>query len=231
MGNNKKNKTAKPIRNREAKPVSKFYAQMTPLSGELLKLLEQQMAAEYKAALFYQQQTVYFERLGLTGFSKWCKNRYTEELSHATAIMNYLLARGVKAHIPNVLVMDKTFHDAGSVFEAMLALEVSFTGTINKIHKKSMTLNDHETLSFAQNLIKKQINGEYLLARLIKRIRFVKNDPTALLDIDQELEAKVAGEGSISANYRPNAKASSEVVQYGTSAYEEGGGILPKDFW
>lgn len=130
---------------------------MTPLSGEILKLLEQQMAEEYKEALFYLQQTVYFERVGLTGFSKWCKNHYTEELSHATAIMNYLLARGVNARISNVIVIDKTFHDAGSIFEAMLALEVSSTGTINNIHRKSLALNDHETLSFVQTLIKNKL--------------------------------------------------------------------------
>ncbi|MBX9924177.1 MAG: ferritin [Rhabdochlamydiaceae bacterium] len=211
----KKNKTIKSVKNKSEDFDS---VQMTPLSGEILKLLEQQMAEEYKEALFYLQQTVYFERVGLTGFSKWCKNHYTEELSHATAIMNYLLARGVNARISNVIVIDKTFHDAGSIFEAMLALEVSSTGTINNIHRKSLALNDHETLSFVQTLIKKQIDEEYLLAKLVKRIRFVKQDPTALLNIDQELEASTINEGVISANYRVLNSSAKAVGVFGSSA-------------
>ena len=211
----KKNKTIKSVKNKSEDFDS---VQMTPLPGEILKLLEQQMAEEYKEALFYLQQTVYFERVGLTGFSKWCKNHYTEELSHATAIMNYLLARGVNARISNVIVIDKTFHDAGSIFEAMLALEVSSTGTINNIHRKSLALNDHETLSFVQTLIKKQIDEEYLLAKLVKRIRFVKQDPTALLNIDQELEASTINEGVISANYRVLNSSAKAVGVFGSSA-------------
>ena len=168
MRNDKKNKTKKQAttkkksgtksRSTANKSASFEVAKMTPLPSELQKLFEKQMAEEYREALFYLQQTVYFEQLGLTGFSKWCKNQYTEELAHATAIMNYLLARGVNAHIPSINVIDKTYHDAEAIFKAMLALEVSSTESINKIHRKSIALNDHGTFSFAQILVKKQIN-------------------------------------------------------------------------
>jgi ferritin len=177
---------------------------MTPIPPELLKLLKQQMQDEYQAAFCYLQQTSYFEALGLTGFSKWLKNHYTEELSHGTAIMNYLLSRGVKVHIPNVTIPHKwqTLDCPDTIFEALLAKEVASTKSINVINKKSIEWNDFQTAAFAQKLIKKATEEEYVLSRLVKRIRFAKKDPGALLEIDQELEDHTINEGVISANYR-----------------------------
>lgn len=179
-------------------------AQMTPLSQELLQLLEQQVASEYQSALFYLQQTVYFESLGLTGFSKWLKNHYTEELSHATQIMNYLLRRGARARIHDVLTNKRTqnLQTAGDIFEALLATEVSTTASFNQMIEKANQLQDQQTVVFLQTFAQKQIEEEYIIARILKKIRFINEDPTGLLDIDQELQRSTINEGVISAHYQ-----------------------------
>lgn len=56
------------------------------------------------------------------------------------------------------------------------------------------------------------------MAKLVKRIRFVKQDPTALLNIDQELEASTINEGVISANYRVLNSSAKAVGVFGSSA-------------
>ena len=177
---------------------------MTPIPQEVFNLLKECMNEKYQRALFYLQQTNYFESQGLTGFTKFLKNKYTDKLSEATNIMNYLLVRGESTQLENVMVdtSGANLASASTIFTSLLQKEVTSTGVLNQIANTAQSKNDYQTVFFIEGLIKKQVRTEYLLARILKRVNFCKNDPGALINIDEELETYTINAGVISANYK-----------------------------
>ena len=133
---------------------------------------------------------MFFESIGLSGFSSWLQNHYKEELGHATRLMDYLLFRGASVHLQDVSIDPeiKNQEDVSQIFTTLLSLETTSTAAFQRLTEKALELKDYETSVFLQKFLEIQLLEEYTVNRLVKRIHFAKENPSALLRIDHELK-------------------------------------------
>ncbi len=162
------------------------------LSQEIQALLEDQIAKEMGGALFYLQQSVYMEEVGLTGLASYLKNHYIEELSHANYILNYLFLRRAPFSLRSIIIPAavEESKNPSAVFRRLLHEETKSTQRINYILQRASSTGDMTSVFFLLKLAAQQISEEYQVGRIAKRLTLASYKPGAILLIDQELQIR-----------------------------------------
>ena len=78
------------------------------------------------------------------------------------------------------------------IFEQVQKHEALVTGLITRLYELALQENDYPTQIMLQWFISEQVEEEKTSREVVHKFKMVKDDPSALLDLDRELAGRAA---------------------------------------
>lgn len=157
------------------------------ISNKLQDAINNQIQAEMDSAYIYLAMSVYSESKNLRGFAHWLKTQYTEEMSHAFKLLDYLTERGGTVTLKAIPAPAEEFGTPVEVFEKVLAHEVHVTSLITKLYELAIAEKDYAAQIFLQWFIEEQVEEEGNATAILERLKMIGTSNGSLLYIDKEL--------------------------------------------
>ena len=161
------------------------------LSPKMEAALNDQVKWEAWSAYLYLSMASYFESVGLMGFASWMKVQEKEEKFHSERFYSYTFERGGRIRLQPFEAPQSDWDSPLAAFEDALKHEQGVTARINALMDLAIEERDHATASFLKWFIDEQVEEESSVTDVINKLKFVKDNPSALYMLDQELAARV----------------------------------------
>lgn len=153
-------------------------------------VLNGQINAELYSSYLYLAMAAHFEEANLKGIAKWFRIQAQEELCHAMIFYNYVNDRGGRVILEAVEKPKDRWDSVLAAFQDTLEHEKLVTSMINHIADVAAELKDHATSTFIQWFITEQVEEESTASDLVARCGLVGDSRSALLMLDNELNAR-----------------------------------------
>ena len=161
------------------------------LDQKVAELLNVQVNKEFYSAYLYLDFSIYYDEIGLDGFSNWYKVQAQEERDHAMLMFQYLQNNNVRPALEAVAKPESAPADRTKVLQAGLEHERYVTGLIHAIYDAAYSVKDFRTMQFLDWFVKEQGEEETNASDLIKKMELFGSDPKGLYMLDQELAARI----------------------------------------
>lgn len=149
--------------------------------------INEQINAEFDASYTYLAMSADCERKHLHGTAKWLRLQSREEYGHGMRLFDFLLARDCKVELKSIEQPDIEYESLLSIFEKALKQEEEVSRRIDELYKLAFAENAFATLVELQWFLTEQVGEEHVARDIVAKLRMVKNDPAALLELDREL--------------------------------------------
>ena len=163
----------------------------TLLDKKVVKLLNEQVVAEFYSAYLYLDFANYYIDESLDGFGNWYTIQAQEERDHAMLFIKYLQMNDEKVELDTIAKPDKVFADRIAPLKAGLEHERLVTGLINNIYDAAYQVKDFRTMQFLDWFIKEQMEEEDNATTLISKYEMFGTDAKGLYMLDQELGQRI----------------------------------------
>lgn len=161
------------------------------LDKKVVKLLNEQVVAEFYSAYLYLDFANYYIDESLDGFGNWYTIQAQEERDHAMLFIKYLQMNDEKVELDTIAKPDKVFADRLDPLNAGLEHERLVTGLINNIYDAAYQVKDFRTMQFLDWFIKEQMEEEDNATTLISKYEMFGTDAKGLYMLDQELGQRI----------------------------------------
>jgi ferritin len=161
------------------------------LDKEMETAINKQMNAELYSSYLYLSMASYFESIDLSGFATWMIVQAQEELSHAMKFYDYLVTRGARVTLTEIVAPPTEWNSPVAVFEHVYEHEQMVTGLINKLVDLAISLSDHATNNFLQWYVAEQVEEEESASGVLQKVKLAGDDSSGLFMLDQELGTRV----------------------------------------
>lgn len=161
------------------------------LNEKMQKILNEQVQKEFYSAYLYLSMEAYFSYQNLEGFANFFRVQVQEERDHAMKFFNYINQAGGRVQLRQIDAPQIDFASAENVFELTLQHEQFVTKSIYSLVDAAIAEKDHLTNNFLQWFVTEQMEEEATMDRILKRLRFIKNDVQGMLMLDAELAQRV----------------------------------------
>ena len=161
------------------------------LDKKVVKLLNEQVVAEFYSAYLYLDFANYYIDESLDGFGNWYTIQAQEERDHAMLFIKYLQMNDEKVELDTIAKPDKVFADRIAPLKAGLEHERLVTGLINNIYDAAYQVKDFRTMQFLDWFIKEQMEEEDNATTLISKYEMFGTDAKGLYMLDQELSQRI----------------------------------------
>lgn len=162
------------------------------LSKTVLEALNEQIAREFQAHFIYRAIAMDLHNKGYEGFAGWMEQHSKEEYGHAERIIHFLLENHARVVLPAVPKPQETWPSVKAAVEAALQHERKLTGDIHTLHKLADEAGELATVSMLDWFVSEQVEEEYVVGRLLKRIELAGDSPIGLVVLDGELSRGAA---------------------------------------
>ncbi len=157
------------------------------LNEAVQKALNEQINIELSSSYKYLAMSAYCELNNFVGCANWLKIQSQEEHGHAMKLYDFLIARGCAVHLTEIPAPNCQFNSIPEVFQMALEQEVKVSESIDALYQLA-----HENKAFAalvelQWFITEQVEEEKTAREVLAKFEMVKDDPSALLDLDREM--------------------------------------------
>ena len=156
------------------------------ISERINEALNAQINKEFYSAYLYMSMSAYLRESGLFGFSQWTQIQAEEELEHGERIFNHLIDRKGQVELEKIEKPEFEFDGILELFEFIYEHEKSITGSVMSIAKQAEDECDRTTLMFIDWYINEQVEEEYQVLKIIKKLRKFGGDGSSLFLIDKE---------------------------------------------
>lgn len=161
------------------------------LDQKVAELLNVQVNKEFYSAYLYLDFSIYYDEIGLDGFSNWYKVQAQEERDHAMLFLQYLQNNGCKVTLDTIQKPDKELKDKLEVLEFGLEHERYVTSLIHNIYEAAQAAKDFRTTQFLDWFVKEQGEEEKNADDMLKKYDLYGSDPKGLYSLNSELAARV----------------------------------------
>lgn len=160
------------------------------LDQKVAELLNVQVNKEFYSAYLYLDFSIYYDEIGLDGFSNWYKVQAQEERDHAMLFLQYLQNNGCKVTLDTIQKPDKELKDKLEVLEFGLEHERYVTGLIHNIYEAAQAAKDFRTTQFLDWFVKEQGEEEKTAEDMIKKMELYGDDAKGLYMLNSELAGR-----------------------------------------
>ncbi|WP_297232935.1 ferritin [uncultured Flavonifractor sp.] len=161
------------------------------LDQKVAALLNEQVNKEFYSAYLYLDFSIYYDDIGLDGFSNWYRIQAQEERDHAMLFLQYLQNNGCKVTLDTIQKPDKELKDKLEVLEFGLEHEQYVTSLINTIYEAAQNAKDFRTTQFLDWFVKEQGEEEKNAEDMIKKMKLFGDDAKGLYMLNTEMAARV----------------------------------------
>src|SRR4029077_18284501 len=108
----------------------------------------------------------------------------------ALKLFDFALARDGKVQLKTIDQPQSEFESLAAVFEQALKHEQRVTGQINALYELCFQQKAFAEMTELQWFLTEQVEEEKIAREIGAKLRFVKNDPAAILDMDRALRGR-----------------------------------------
>jgi len=159
---------------------------MANISNTLVKLLTQQVHAEFESHNNYLAMSAFFARGPYKGFARWMKSQAQEEYTHGHKLFDYLTERGATVILKAFAAPKTEFKSIEEAFKDALGYEFKTTASINKIYAAALDEKDFATVEMLNWFVKEQVEEESTAQEILDRVLLAGKDAAAVLQLDHE---------------------------------------------
>lgn len=157
------------------------------LKKEMEDALNKQINEELYSAYLYLSMSAYLDAQGLSGFARWMRVQFQEELKHALKIYDYILLQNAMVNLLPVKEPQHTWDSIEKVFENVYEHEKYITSKIYELVDLANKLKDNATNNFLQWFVDEQVEEEKSTYDILNKVKMAKGHVGALLQLDKIL--------------------------------------------
>ncbi len=155
--------------------------------------INEQINNELSASYSYLAMSAYCERQNFLGCAKWLRIQSQEEYGHGMRLLDFLLARAGTVKLKSITEPSGKYKSIAAVFEEALEQEQTVSTKIDKLYELALKEKAFAVLVQLQWFISEQVEEEKTAREIVAKFRLVKDDPSALLDLDRDLGSRAPG--------------------------------------
>ena len=157
------------------------------LSTLIQESLNSQINAELNASYSYLAMSSFCKSQNFHGFAAWLRAQSTEEYGHAMKLYDFVIARGGQVELLELPAPRVEFGSVQQLFEEALEQEISVSQRIDSLYELAFKEKAFAATVELQWFIQEQVEEEHTFRAIVSKLNLIKNDPSALLDLDREL--------------------------------------------
>lgn len=152
------------------------------LSKKLSEAFNAQVNAEMWSSNLYLSMSVYFQKIGLTGFAHWMKKQAEEEMEHARQMIDFALDRGGEITIGQIDVVPTAWGNPLEVFEHVYKHETYVSELIDKMVDIAEEEKDHASRDFLFGFVREQVEEESTAKTIVEQLKNYGECHYAIMD-------------------------------------------------
>ncbi len=164
------------------------------LSNVIQNALNDQINLELYSSYQYLAMSAYCEHLNFRGCAKWLRLQSEEERNHAMKLYDFLTARNCLVQLKPIAAPPCEYSSVIEVFEKALESEESVSQRIDALYELAFTEKAFAALVELEWFISEQVEEERTAREIVAKFVLVKDDPSAILDMDRELGTRNAAD-------------------------------------
>jgi len=173
------------------------------LSPVVQGALNEQITTELFSSYNYLAMSAYCERQNFRGCAQWLRIQSQEEYAHAMKLYDFLLARNGKVELKAIQAPRTDYDSLPQVFTETLKQEEEVSRRIDQLYELAFKEKAFAALVQLQWFITEQVEEERTARDILSKFELVKDDPSALLDLDRELGTRTPGADASAADETP----------------------------
>ena len=154
--------------------------------------LNEQINTELTASYSYLAMSAYCEYAHFPWFCRLAAAQSQEEYGHAMKLVGFLQARHCKVNLQAISTPKSDFASLLSVFEFSLEQEKLVSARIDSLYELAFKEKAFAALVELQWFITEQVEEEQTFRGIVNKLQLLKDDPSAILDLDRELGEQAA---------------------------------------
>lgn len=159
-------------------------------SAVVHEAINRQINAELSASYSYLAMSAFCARQHFMGCAHWLRLQSQEEYMHAMKLYDFVLARDGAVELKAMAEPKQTYDSIGAVFEAALVQEEEVSRQIDLLYELAFKEKAFAATVELQWFLTEQVEEEKSTRDIVAKFRLVGNDPSSLLDLDRELNAR-----------------------------------------
>jgi ferritin len=161
------------------------------ISDSMQAAVNDQINAELYSSYLYLSMAAYFQDIDLPGFANWMRVQTLEEGVHATMFFDFLHDRNGRALLAPIAGPPTEWDSPLAPFQQAYEHETEVTRRINNLVTLALEERDHATVTFLDWFVREQVEEESSALAIVKQLRLIGDDRSALFMLDRELAARV----------------------------------------
>jgi len=161
------------------------------ISPKMLEILNRQFNMELYSVNLYLSMSSYCKSLDLDGFANFYRVQAQEENFHAMKQFDYIHQVDGKVTVQTLEAPPAMFNTLLHVFEETIAHERKVSAAIHTLVHQALQENDYATHAFLQWFITEQVEEEDMVNSLVKKIKMIGDNESALYLLNEDLGKRV----------------------------------------
>lgn len=154
--------------------------------------LNDQINAELSSSYDYLAMAAYCEQRNFVGCAHWLQMQSQEEYGHGMKLYNFMIARNGTVVLKEIGAPRMEYDSIVEVFRQALDQEIQTSRRIDALYELAFTEKSFAVAVELQWFINEQVEEEHTAREVLSKFELVKDDPSALLDLDRELSQRQA---------------------------------------
>ena len=157
------------------------------LSEVVQKALNEQINMEFTSSYTYLAMASYCAVHNYPGCASWLLIQSQEENLHAMRLRSFLLDRDCPVVLHPIQAPKSDFQSIPEVFKCALENEIAVSESIDRLYELAHNEKAFAALVELQWFISEQVEEEKTVRDISARFQILKDDPSALIDLDRDL--------------------------------------------
>ncbi len=164
------------------------------LPEKVQQAINDQINMEFQASYNYLAMSSYCALNNFPGCAQWLQVQSEEENSHAMRLREFLIDRDCPVKLQPIQAPTADYDSIPEVFAAALRSEIKVSGSIDNLYDLAHQEKAFAALVEVQWFITEQVEEEKTVRDIAARFEMLKDDPSGLIDLDNDLGSRKAGE-------------------------------------
>jgi ferritin len=156
----------------------------------VLSAINEQINSEFESSYTYLAMAAFCERQKFLGAAGWLRFQSEEERQHGMKLFDFVLAREGVVELMAIAQPTASFDSLRAVFERAMEHEQQVTQRINRLYGLCFEQQAFAEMAELQWFLTEQVEEEKVAREIVAKLRLIRDDPAAILDIDRELGAR-----------------------------------------
>ncbi len=163
------------------------------MKPELTAAFNDQITREFSSSYQYLAMAAWLESHSYPGMAHWMRMQSEEEWAHGRKFYQFVLDRNEEIELGPIPAPEVDFDSPLAVFRRSLVAENGVTEAINNLYALATELRDYASLPLLDWFVNEQVEEESTVSQVIDDLERAGREGHALLMLDRELGARVAG--------------------------------------